>query len=325
MLRSKKMADDNGPPALVKVSDIFGISKPTIRLIEAIEHGVGKLLQPWQMKRISNAEISNFELWKFALEKSGQSIKGAELTLEDRAIIRLATHEIRRQSNREAIALEAGKEFNEELAGAGVVDEAAEPFEMEWVDRFWRLAQDVTNADLQKVWARVLVRHTTGITKFSARCLEALSLISHEEAHLLENLASVACSFDDHRNGGVILDVNHANGIFMNPGSGEIIRAAAGTLQQELLGSIGILIESGWAYNFQLSFQNGIGRFQIAGQPYNLTLGQRLNCLSDIGTGVEISPLGSEIVSLISTKPKEEYVAALKSAFQSYGMILDRA
>ena len=61
------MSDNSPENALIKVSDIFGVSKPAIRLIEAIEGGVGGFLQPWQIKRIAKAEIYSFEQWQTAL------------------------------------------------------------------------------------------------------------------------------------------------------------------------------------------------------------------------------------------------------------------
>jgi hypothetical protein len=318
------MADDDQASALIKVSDIFGASKPAVRLIEAVERGVGNLLRPWQQRRIADAEISNFERWQSALEKSGLSAKSAELTLQDRATVRLVAQEVQRQNNREAIAIEAAIEFNETLESNVNFNDAVEAPQVEWVDRFWRLAQDVTNADLQKVWGRILTRHTSGTIKYSARCLEALSLLSREEARLLEKIASLACSFDDRQNDAIILDVNHANNTIEHPGS-RAIREAVGTFQQRLLGSIGILIEAGFAHSIYLTFEKGVGRFRIAGEDYTLTMNQNLDCDSGIGSGVEISSLGSELISLIATKADANYVAALASVYQSFGLSLSKA
>jgi hypothetical protein len=318
------MADDEQTTGLIKVSDIFGASKPAIRLIEAVERGVGNFLRPWQMRRIADAEISNYKRWQSALEDSGLSTKLAELTLQDRATIRLAAQEAWRQNNREAISIAAATEFKETLESSTNLNDAVESLEVEWVDRFWRLAQDVTNADLQKVWGRILARHTSGTTKYSARCLEALSLLSREEAHLLEKIASLACSFDGRQNDAIILDVNSVNNTYVHPGS-RAIREAVGTFQQRLLGSIGILIESGFAHSIYLTFEKGVGRFRIAGEDYTLTMSQKLDCDSGIGSGVEISSLGSELISLIATKADANYVAALASVYQSFGLSLSKA
>lgn len=85
---------DSQETALVKVSDLFGVSRPAVRLIEAVERGVGNLLQPWHMERIAKAELSNFERWQSALTKSGLSAQSADLTLQDRAAVRLVAQEI---------------------------------------------------------------------------------------------------------------------------------------------------------------------------------------------------------------------------------------
>ena len=311
-------------PALIRVSDIFGISRPAIRLIEAVERGVGHFLQPWQQKRITAAETSSFERWQLALNKAGLSLQSAELTLQDRATVRLIAQEIQRQQNREAIAIEAAKEFQDLLSGESKFGHTNDQLEFEWIDHFWRIAQDITNTDIQRVWARVLTRHASGHAKYSARCLAALSLLSREEVTLLEKLASLVCSIEGHRNDGVILDIISANSMMTMPGPGAAIRKAAGALHQDLLGSIGILIESGFAFSFHLIFQGGVGEFKIAGERYTLMMSQRLDCSSDIGTGIEISPLGSELLSLVTTKPDNDYVAALQNAYESFGLILNK-
>jgi hypothetical protein len=319
------MADNDQNNSLIRVSDIFGTSKPAVRLIDAIERGVGNLLRPWNLRRTSDVELSNFERWQSALEKSGLSVNHAELTLHDRATIRLTAQEVRRQENREKIAFDTVIEFKEEIENTAHVTDNAESPDDEWLDRFWRLAQDVTNADMQRVWARVLARHASGTTTYSPRCLDALSLLSLQEARLLEKAASIACSFDDHQNGGIILDINHANDIHRLVDPENQIHNAVGEIQRELLGSIGILIQSGFAHPFYLTFEGGIGHFRIAGKRYSLRSSLEHSFASDIGSGVGLTPLGSELISLISTDPDAKYVAALKNVFEVFGLLLSEA
>jgi hypothetical protein len=132
----------------------------------------------------------------------------------------------------------------------------------------------------------------------------------------------VKCDVGGHLNVGIILDISHANGQHMSPSPDNAIREAVGPLQPELLGSIGILIESGWAHPFYFDFHDGIGKLTIGGRPHFLHLSQTLNCTSDIGSGVEISPLGTELMGLIAATPDAAYVTALSSALASFGIRL---
>jgi hypothetical protein len=51
------MPDDEPrlPSPLVQIKDLLGFSEPAKRLIDAIERGVGQLLEPWQSARMTRA------------------------------------------------------------------------------------------------------------------------------------------------------------------------------------------------------------------------------------------------------------------------------
>ena len=185
------MSDDPENKSLVQITDLFGLSRSADRLVAAIERGVGKLLGPLQKTRETKADISAFKNWNVALKKAGMRPTAADLTIEDRAVVRLFAEEVRHQENREAIALQAANEYRHTLSDMPEIPTAAPVGGNGWLDRFWRLAQDVTDADMQAVWGRVLARQTSGVSKHSARCLEALSMLSREEAQFLEHLATV--------------------------------------------------------------------------------------------------------------------------------------
>lgn len=182
------MANDEDK-SLIKISDLFGAAKPLEQLVSAIERGIGSFMRPIQKRREMKADISAFDNWNEALARTGLSPKRAELTLGDRATIRLTAETIRKQQNRESVAIEAVNEHIHSLEHQSNPKVADSNIEQEWLDRFWRLAQDVTDSDMQAVWGRILARQAQEPTKYSARCLEALSLLSKEEARKLEELS----------------------------------------------------------------------------------------------------------------------------------------
>lgn len=315
---------DTQENALIKVSDLFGVSKPAIRLIEAIERGVGNLLQPWHTQRIASAEISNFERWQSALEKSGLSARSADLTLQDRAAVRLLAQEIQRQGNRESIALESAKEFKETIEGIG--GDTPDPLDVEWVDRFWRLAQDITDADMQAVWGRILARQTTGRGKYSARCLETISLLSREEISHLERIAKFLWSATREGQPSYFIlcrakpDSNEQLPAELSASINDIV----GELHREIFGPAGIFLDSGsgWAQSIIVDVIRREANFRITSIPFTLTFPNDIDEARYIGSGLGVSPLGAEVFSLINATPDPVYIAAITAAFKFFNVEL---
>src|SRR5689334_11526457 len=185
------MPEDEGsnlPAALIQIRDVLGFSEPTKRLLSAISHGVGRLTYPWERRRNAEADADAFRIVTKAIQEAGTSVIGVEASLEERTKFRVTAQEVRRQQHREQIAVQAIAEVCErpgEFAASEI------PVDFEWLDRFWRLAEDIATPDFQSLWARILARHATGGVRISARCLQTLSTLSREEAAILERLASI--------------------------------------------------------------------------------------------------------------------------------------
>lgn len=314
------MADGGRENALVKVSDIFGASRPAVRLIEAVERGVGNFLQPWQMRRVAKTEIANFEGWQLALKKYGLLTTSAELNLQDRAAVRLIAQETQRQNNREAVAFEAAKEFKEAIEGDSEIGDMPTELDIEWIDRFWRLAQDVTNSDIQALWGRILARQTTGRSAYSARGLETICLLSREEISYLERLASFLWSvtFQGKPNYFILHGVNDLQGKRIPAEISLKLRGVIGELHKEILGPAGILLDSGsgWAHDASVDTNDGVANVTIAKKQYRLAFANKVTGPTTLGACVRVGPLGSEIFSLINPLPNVDYIAALDETFK---------
>ncbi|MFT6671130.1 MAG: hypothetical protein ACJAVZ_002602 [Afipia broomeae] len=131
--------------SLVKITDLFGVAKPLEQLVSAIERGVGNFMRPIQKRRDTKADISSFNNWNEAISRTGLSVNAAELTLSDRAIVRLTADNIRKQHNRELVAIEAVNEHLHTLGDSSNEPQNTSTIEAEWLDRFWRLAEDVSD------------------------------------------------------------------------------------------------------------------------------------------------------------------------------------
>jgi hypothetical protein len=282
--------------------------------------------------------VSAFREWSKAFREEGLNITAADLSVQERALLRVSAEETRHQQNREAIAAGAVREFTH--ARLDQFSEVGSKLDDEWVDRFWRLAQDVSDAQVQSLWARILARQSAGTAKCSARCLEALSLLSPSEATLLERIATmttlaeaggvsksiIVLSLSDYRTGGVSAsdaqELQRANRRVVD---------YVGDLHSEIFGQIGIFIDDGWGHelagivgNQTVDVSIGQHPYGIEGYPVQLPQNPNLRIPDAvyIGNGTQLSPLGSEIIGLIQTEPDKEYVKLLGDALSHTGLRL---
>src|SRR6202453_2433377 len=65
------------------------------------------------------------------------------------------------------------------------------PVAQDWSRHFFSSSQDVSDEDIQKIWARILAGEVTRPGSFAKRTLDALRLIDKQEADLFAALASI--------------------------------------------------------------------------------------------------------------------------------------
>lgn len=177
---------------LVEVSDLLGLSQPLTELVRAVCRGIGNVFEPWRRKRAAKADIENFKQWKRELADADELPRGFELSLEGRTAVRLRTEQARQQANRERVAIAAIEEARREPATGA----PARPLADEWIDRFWRLAQDISHEDLQRLWGRILCREARRPGTVSPLALEKIGLLTREDAKDVEALARLTCRID---------------------------------------------------------------------------------------------------------------------------------
>ena len=106
--------------------------------------------------------------------------------LAKRAHDRLEYQEQKRQLNTENIVRLAAQE------GAEDEQVSAEPVEDGWAARFFTSAQDVSNEEMQRLWAKLLAGEVKRPGTFSLRTLEVLRNLSPTEAALFVRGASLS-------------------------------------------------------------------------------------------------------------------------------------
>jgi hypothetical protein len=185
----------------IKVSDVLGLGK----MVEVIGRGIGTVYKPYHLKRLSEVRVKQIEDSSAAASLQGE-VKSIEFTdesfklsyqrsllkkdvsqdLVNAAQVRFIEREVRRQINIESTIQKAALSFDDEEK---VTDEE---ISQEWIDRYFDSIQDISNEDLQELWAKVLAGEIKKSSSFSLRTLDILKNMTTDEAEIFAKVAKIS-------------------------------------------------------------------------------------------------------------------------------------
>jgi hypothetical protein len=216
----------------------FPGEKLAAKLLDVLSGTVSSVARPWLIKRearakaIAKADTKRIE--RLAQEKVRQEMKavrcGEALITADYRVEATATDEERNLAQIRAdylSALEASglprhrlieveRQINLDQIAALAIDQADEdaegeaddvPIDPDWFAQWRNRAQDVSNEDMQRLWAKVLKGQAKTSASFSIHTIDFLSRMSRTDAELLATVGNVA--IDGHaifKRGQPILD-----------------------------------------------------------------------------------------------------------------------
>jgi hypothetical protein len=159
--------------------------EPLTKLIEVVANGIGKWYEPRYVVRMASAEAKAEHIKVIEKAKRNALLENNEDLYEQLSVVenRLLTKETRRQQNIEQVVSHAANIMSLETE---VSSESVDP---DWITRFFDIAQDISNEQMQELWGRVLAGEVKQPKSFSLRTLETLRNITSEEAQLFENIA----------------------------------------------------------------------------------------------------------------------------------------
>jgi len=144
-----------------------------------------------------------------------------------RALERVTHQEIRRQNNIDAIVKGAVEYLPSEVSSKEVDED--------WIVNFFNLGQDIGNAQMQKIWSKLLAGEVAKPGSFKSRTVLAVKSLSVEEA----NLFTLLCEFSFVTEDGERILPIFSHAFF------EYIRAnGLSTMSETHLQSIGLLCNS---------------------------------------------------------------------------------
>jgi len=157
--------------------------KPVEKLIEVISSGIGVLYTPRKIRTEARAEAErNLTLAKARAEEM-LIMNDAENELASRAGQRIIHQELSRQKNIEDIADKVLEYLGDSTSET--------PLEKDWKDRFFTKAQDVSNEELQEIWAKILAEELTSPGSTRLKTLDVLSNLSKIEASYFNTACSL--------------------------------------------------------------------------------------------------------------------------------------
>jgi hypothetical protein len=154
---------------------LAAVSAPLTKLVETVSAGLGRVYEPTHHRRMAKAEGDRMVILATAAN---------EVTdIERRAVERWLAVETARQQNIESIADKAQSELPPSVE-SGPVDPG-------WTARFFDSCKDVSDGEMQALWARLLASEVAAPGANSLRAMSVLSNLSPAEAALFSKLCAL--------------------------------------------------------------------------------------------------------------------------------------
>jgi uncharacterized repeat protein (TIGR03899 family) len=202
----------------MEFNDILGLGKvlPLDKLLDVIQKAVGRgtksyferqdvKTEVYKIKELAKAKAEEITIISQAMlessvlkrdidykdkiisiSSSSDMQKSVSLALEERISQRTSYQENKKQLNLENITSLAAEQLTKEET---VTDE---PLDEDWITRFFRIAEDISNEDMQALWAKILAGEIKKPKSFSVRTLEIIKNISQREAEVFKQVANFA-------------------------------------------------------------------------------------------------------------------------------------
>lgn len=162
--------------------------KPLEKLIDVISKGIGKLYEPKSIRKEADARAYELEVLERARVKALVNTQEIEQDLLDRIEERIIHREINKQKNLDSVNSFAAQELQNES------EVSSEPLDDDWISRFFSIAEDISNEEMQILWGKILAGEIKAPKTYSLRTLELIRNLSKDEAQIFMKVANFALS-----------------------------------------------------------------------------------------------------------------------------------
>jgi len=193
---------------------------PAKKLFEVAKIAVGTSctdLEVDKIHRVSAAIRTNADI-PIVYSKDGITIDASNhppelIETAERASHRVAYQEIKKQQNIESVMYKAYQEVKDDE------DVPDEPIEQDWILRLFKSIEDVSDEQMQELWAKILAGEVRQPGSFSLRTLHTLSNMSKKEAETFQRVAQFSILNKPHNfiynNVGLIREYDFERDIFI--------------------------------------------------------------------------------------------------------------
>lgn len=168
--------------------------QPITKLIECASTGIGIAYQPRLVRKMADARRYEINQISQAIRENCDVLgtytnNGIEVSLPEftdflkRAEYRKRITEIKEQQNIENVLDETAQL----LEGTATV--TSEPVDEDWLNRFFNSVKEISNEDMQIIWARILAEEIKSPNTCSFRTLETLRNMTRVEAELFQKIS----------------------------------------------------------------------------------------------------------------------------------------
>ena len=314
----------------MEIKDLTGLSEPLKKLIEVVSQGVGALSKPYLIRKTADAKAYEIKVIAESIKDNQESLKQIgyneeklslisldgetiknELTLEERTQNRINYKEQKKQKNIESITQKAAINLESEETVS------SEPVDEDWTTRFFNYAEDISNEEMQELWARVLAGEIKQPNSYSLRTLELIRNLSKDEASAFTKVAKFA------------IKVNK-DALIYKGDNNEIldkfnIRFDDIALLQEI-----DLLHSGEFVSYSLKKTPNINKIGFQFGDTIVVTEKQANSPEQSFSVMLFTKIGKELLHLVKSEPEFEYVQLFAKKLRTettsvkYGKILER-
>lgn len=203
----------------IEISDIVGLKEPITKFIEVCSVGLGKITEPYLIKRKADArayeiktitqslsesqkilssksDYKNGEIQIMISEESSKDLISSlnESSLEQSSLIqndikdRILYQQLKREKNIYNTLNYTMNELETEISE----NISEEKVDEDWITRFFNTIEDINNEHLQQLWAKILAGEIKQPNTYSLRTLELLKNLSFKEAELFSKIGNLS-------------------------------------------------------------------------------------------------------------------------------------
>jgi uncharacterized repeat protein (TIGR03899 family) len=158
------------------------------KLVDVVSKGIGTIYEPRKIRKNADAEAYRSEVLAKAEATKMLIENDANFEVLERTKNRIIHQEVNRQVNIEEVVEKSIPHLKENVTN--------EEIDEDWRTKFFQKAQDISNENIQEIWAKILANEVSKPGEISIRTMEVLSNLNKIEATKFQNLCSLVSNND---------------------------------------------------------------------------------------------------------------------------------